>query len=316
MFLQRRKNHEIVIRDDSPSLPEDNPAGLVPAAQRRNWKLWINSTTGQIYRRISARTNAWIEQLPFSHWFSSGNTLPNGVTDNTEDIYRAGKVTVGSATLPDATFSLYGGLATKPFTISTVFGTANSLAVGNNTFVRVTSAMTTLNGISAGFNGQYLALVNIGIGSPYVITNESLSAVASNRIVTGTNGQIEVGIGAIALFVYDGISARWRMLNAPLIVDTVIISTTQILPIGNRLHVIVNNGATNITLTLPSTTGNCYRFSRSSNSTGTITLQGTTGQIQALNGTLGATTSIGLHSVTGLGLNHNFTFDGVNWMRI
>lgn len=316
MFLQRRKNHEIVIAENSPSQPEDNPAGLVPAAQRRSWKLWINSATGQIYRRINPRVNAWIEQLPFSHWFSSGNVLPNGVTDNTEDIYRAGKVTIGSTTLPDATFTLYGGLATKPFTINSVVGTANALAIGNNTFVRVTSAMTTLNGITAGFDGQHLALVNIGIGSPYLITNESLSAVAGNRIVTGTNGQIEIGVGAMALFVYDGLSARWRMLNAPLIVDTVIIATTQTLPIANRLHVILNNGATNITLTLPSTFGNCYRFSRNSTSTGTVTLQGSAGQIQALNGTIGATTSLGIHSATGAGLNHNFTFDGTNWMRI
>jgi hypothetical protein len=87
--------------------------------------------------------------------------------------------------------------------------------------------------------------------------------------------------------------------------------------------VLVRNGATNITITLPNALtclGREYIFSRAAGSTGSITIVGSGTQIQALNGTLGATTSIGAHGTTGQGLRHSFTainIGGVgSWVRI
>ena len=94
----------------------------------------------------------------------------------------------------------------------------------------------------------------------------------------------------------------------------------------NETHhkVLVSNGATNITITLPNALtclGREYVISRASGSTGSITVVGGAGNtIQALNGTVGATTSIGLHSATGGGLRHSFTavnIAGVGvWVRL
>lgn len=101
------------------------------------------------------------------------------------------------------------------------------------------------------------------------------------------------------------------------------ITSTTTLNITNH-KVLVSNGATNITITLPDALtclGREYVISRASGSTGSITIQRTgTNTIQALNGTLGATTSISLHSATGAGLNVRFTAINIGgigvWVRL
>ena len=103
---------------------------------------------------------------------------------------------------------------------------------------------------------------------------------------------------------------------------TVITATTTLNETHNKI--LLQNGATAITITLPNALtciGRKYEFSRYAGSTGGVTLQRTgTNVIQALNGTTGATTSIGLHSATGGGLRHSFTavnIGGVGvWVRL
>ena len=94
----------------------------------------------------------------------------------------------------------------------------------------------------------------------------------------------------------------------------------------NETHhkVLVRNGATNITITLPNALtclGREYVISRASGSTGSITVVGGAGNtIQALAGTVGATTTISGHGVSGQGLNIRFTavnIGGVGvWVRL
>jgi hypothetical protein len=93
----------------------------------------------------------------------------------------------------------------------------------------------------------------------------------------------------------------------------------------NATHhkVLVSNGATNITITLPDALtclGREYVISRAAGSTGSITIVGTGNQIQSLAGTVGATTSIRAHNAIGAGLNIRFTainIGGVGfWVRI
>lgn len=103
---------------------------------------------------------------------------------------------------------------------------------------------------------------------------------------------------------------------------TNITSTTTLNDTHNKI--LVSNGATNITITLPDALtclGREYTISRSSGSTGSITVIGGVGnKIQALAGTIGATTSIGLHSATGGGLRHSFTAVNIGgigvWIRL
>lgn len=102
---------------------------------------------------------------------------------------------------------------------------------------------------------------------------------------------------------------------------TVITTTTTLNQTHNKI--VLNNGATNITITLPNALtciGRKYEFSRYAGSTGTVTILGTSSNIQARTGTVGATTTLGIHGATGQGLNHSFTavsIGGVGvWMRI
>lgn len=103
---------------------------------------------------------------------------------------------------------------------------------------------------------------------------------------------------------------------------TNIVATTTLNATNHK--VLVSNGATNITITLPDALtclGREYVMSRAAGSTGSITIQRTgTNTIQALNGTTGITTSIGLHSATGGGLNIRFTAINIGgigvWVRI
>lgn len=103
---------------------------------------------------------------------------------------------------------------------------------------------------------------------------------------------------------------------------SVITSTTVLNSAHNKL--IINNAATNITLTLPDALtciGRKYELSRYNGSTGKITLAATgTNLVQALAGTVGATTSISLHSTAGAGLSISFTAANVGgigvWVRL
>lgn len=80
-----------------------------------------------------------------------------------------------------------------------------------------------------------------------------------------------------------------------------VITATGAITVDDNI-LIINNGATAITLTLPAPAtcvGKTFTIVRYAGSTGGITINGT--RIQALNGTLGASTT-----VTALGNNENW----------
>jgi hypothetical protein len=84
----------------------------------------------------------------------------------------------------------------------------------------------------------------------------------------------------------------------------------------NDCIVFITNGATAITLTMPTPVGNTglgITLVRSIGSTGTITVSPGAGQIEALNGTLGATTSLAARGV--YGGSAVFVSNGTNWLR-
>lgn len=135
-----------------------------------------------------------------------------------------------------------------------------------------------------------------------------------NRIIFKYSGNIGVGtINPTSIFEINGSQAS-SVTN--------ITATTTLNQTHNKI--LVSNGATNITITLPNALtclGREYVFSRAAGSTGSITIVGGAGnKMQALNGAVGATTSIGLHSATGGGLRHSFTavnIGGVGvWVRL
>lgn len=106
-------------------------------------------------------------------------------------------------------------------------------------------------------------------------------------------------------------------VNGSFAVKLASINSTSTLP-DDVCKVMLSNGGTNITITLPdptTCTGRMLSFSRFSSSTGTITLSPSAGSIQNLDGTLSASTTIAAHSATGGGVNIQFWSNGTNWYR-
>ena len=87
---------------------------------------------------------------------------------------------------------------------------------------------------------------------------------------------------------------------------------------GADSFVVVQNGATNITLTFAGVfdANHLISLSRAAGSTGSITLTPAAGTtIQAIGGTVGASTTLPAHSAAGLGVRNVFVLVGTIWYR-
>jgi hypothetical protein len=212
------------------------------------------------------------------------------------------------------------GIGTStPTTNLHIVSTATSLitAEGNNTNAIIeinntSASATNYTGIRMNKNGVEQWLIGtsgVNANGDFAIRRPALVPFT----ILQSNGNVGIGTTAPTSVIHINGSEAGSITN--------ITATTTL----NATHhkVLVSNGATNITITLPDALtclGREYVISRAAGSTGSITIVGTGNQIQALNGTLGATTSIGLHSATGGGLRHSFTainIGGVGtWVRI
>jgi|LakMenEpi12Oct12_1017442.scaffolds.fasta_scaffold01614_1 hypothetical protein len=89
--------------------------------------------------------------------------------------------------------------------------TINALS-SDTSYVKFTgSTATTLNGITAGRDGQILMLWN-NTGQNMTVTHESASASAANRIVTATGSNFVTTGNGSAFFIYDAGLSRWMKL--------------------------------------------------------------------------------------------------------
>jgi hypothetical protein len=97
----------------------------------------------------------------------------------------------------------------------TTTGTQNALAIpaglGPLSIYANNATLLTINGLAAGVVGQLLTIHSVGTGQ-IDLANQSGSATAANRIITGVTGPISLaaGIGRVSL-QYDG--SRWRVLG-------------------------------------------------------------------------------------------------------
>ena len=86
--------------------------------------------------------------------------------------------------------------------------TLNTITTG---IVRLTnSSLTSLAGISAGASGQSITVEN-KTGNTLSLANESSSATAADRVLTGTGGTVSMLPDATFVFTYDSTSARWQL---------------------------------------------------------------------------------------------------------
>lgn len=81
-------------------------------------------------------------------------------------------------------------------------------------FVKLTgSTATTLEGITAGQDGQHLFLFN-NSGQNLTIANEAAGATAANRIQTNTGADVVSTGNSGAHFIYDAGQSRWVLMSA------------------------------------------------------------------------------------------------------
>lgn len=126
----------------------------------------------------------------------------NSATQNFVDLTTA-QVIAGSKTFSDD-FIL-------SFTDDAATGAVNALATTGKSGIRLTGAVTSLNGITNAADAKLVAVYNDS-GSSINITNLSGSASSADQILTGTGGTVVLGAGQLALFLYNAADTKWLVV--------------------------------------------------------------------------------------------------------
>jgi hypothetical protein len=84
------------------------------------------------------------------------------------------------------------------------------LAPGTTFFRLCATANYNVTGFSGGVDGRFVIVSNVCVNSIQII-QESPNSVAANRILTGGGGAFSLAQHESSLFVYDGVSQRWRI---------------------------------------------------------------------------------------------------------
>lgn len=108
-------------------------------------------------------------------------------------------------------------LAARTIVNSALTGTQNDFTPGfiGDTVVRLSNATTlTITGFANGYDGQRITLISIGAGE-VDFSHQAAGSAAANRLVNiATTGITPLAPGAgMAEYVYDGTTARWRLVS-------------------------------------------------------------------------------------------------------
>lgn len=151
---------------------------------------------------------------PNQIWYSTGAGATSwGKVQPTASPVFTGTVTgglfSGQAALSHTTFSGYTRLSLN--TPTTLAANTNDWAPGAYGVLRVAcSAAYDLTGIQGADSGQLLFLVNVG-SFTLTLKHQSASSVAAYRFLNNTGADIALAAGAMAIGVYDAVTARWRL---------------------------------------------------------------------------------------------------------
>lgn len=192
-------------------------------------------------------------------------------------------------------------------TDSTTTGANATVSTVSKSCIELTNvSLTSLNGITAGGDGQRLVLTN-RTGASVTINNET-GATAANRILTGTGGAITISNNASIELIYNTSNSRWMAVgSAGGNARVVSVSTNTVLTIVNDV-VLVNasGGAVNITLPSPAS-GKILTIKRTDSSANTVSI------LPSASETIDGTS---LKSIVGQYDAVQVVSDGTNWFII
>ncbi len=214
------------------------------------------------------------------------------------------------------------------------FFDGTSIPLNDKKVIKFTNASINAIEISSPAMGNNTTEYEVVIPAPTVITNSLTYTPSTGTIVSNVSGQSASAVITDATTTNRGLMSAGTQTFAgdKIFQNNVTVSGTLTTSGGirkairtvsatgaitvNDCIVFVTNGATAITLTMPTPVGNAgleITIVRSIGSTGTITITPGAGQIEALAGTLGATTSLATIGTYGGAVT--FVSNGTNWLR-
>lgn len=230
-----------------------------------------------------------------------------------------GEVSLGVGVVaPNSKIQTYNDLFVNKKAIFT--GTANSqtgvsvtITTTDSPYVKLTTAITSISGITSSANDGQLIFITNSTGSSIQILNEDGGATASNRIITGLGTAATLANNGSVLFVYNATTSRWNLLSGNQVstfnlpnVQT--ITTTGITTLSNVTNDYVLVNATGVTVQLPASplSGKTFNIKKIYNDIVDVT-------ITPLSGTIDGVASVAItDQYDGL----TITTDGANYFII
>ena len=112
--------------------------------------------------------------------------------------------------VPSTKLDINGSFATRANSPAGIAANTNDYAIPNFSFIRISSTGAfNITGIANGVNGRRITLVNVGVNT-ITLTNQDALSVAANRLINRNGLSLSLISNAVAEFIYDATTARWR----------------------------------------------------------------------------------------------------------
>lgn len=181
----------------------------------------INLTNAKDLRVVAADTatdaNVIIDLQCASGCSTNGRfAIQNAGVDVLTVAPNSGGITLGKATVvaADLTVTSAGNVSFQKGADYSTVGSTNDVNFGSGVLFRLTGASAqTITGIAGGIDGRTITLVNAASQSA-ILSNNSGSSSATNRIITGSGADITLVAGSSISLIYDSGASLWRVIGA------------------------------------------------------------------------------------------------------
>jgi hypothetical protein len=200
-FLGTIDNQDFVIRTNNTERMRVYSGGdiaIISGTTASELRFTEPSGSGVNYTSIEARAQAanipWV--LPDTQG-GARTVLTNDGSGNLYWSHNANNLTFNTTTLSTFTSAVHN-LALDP----------------NQTIFRVCAqGNMDMTGLGNGSDGRFVAVCNVCNTGNLRILHDNAGSTAANRILIGGGGSMSFGYNESVLLVYDGVSARWRIVG-------------------------------------------------------------------------------------------------------